>query len=200
MQTVQCNEIPARSTCHVPRERAVLDLIALRKHDTATFSELWKKIHFYLTCCRYAIWMNLQYEFFFFTVQFYQTCQIPDETKKILGPKITPPNFQAQSSSSPEIFPWRINVRISKCLWLVYSSYHPLNFTFSHLTVWTARPALYACGTTPIRLIWIPFEIPTLIKLPKMSIDVYIFQIFVSPKKSRDEKFQSKEEIPLSSR
>ena len=49
----------------------------------------------------------------------------------------------------------------SKCLWLVYSSYHPLNFTFSHLTVWTARPALYSCGTTPIRLFWIPFEIPT---------------------------------------
>ena len=30
-------EIPARSTFHVPRERAVLDLIALRKHDTAIF-------------------------------------------------------------------------------------------------------------------------------------------------------------------
>ena len=28
------NEIRARSTCHVLRERAVLDLIALRKHDT----------------------------------------------------------------------------------------------------------------------------------------------------------------------
>ena len=28
------NEIPARSTYHVSRERAVLDLIALRKHDT----------------------------------------------------------------------------------------------------------------------------------------------------------------------
>ena len=32
----------------------------------------------------------------------------------------------------------------SKCLWLVYSSYHLLNFTFSHLTVWTARPTLRA--------------------------------------------------------
>ena len=63
---------------------------ALRKHDTAIFSELWKKIHFNLTCCRYAIWMtdNLNFFFFFFTVQFYQTCRIPDETKKILGPKI----------------------------------------------------------------------------------------------------------------
>ena len=28
------NEIPARTTCHVSRERAVLDLIAFRKHDT----------------------------------------------------------------------------------------------------------------------------------------------------------------------
>ena len=28
------NEIPTRSTRHVSRERAVLDLIALRKHDT----------------------------------------------------------------------------------------------------------------------------------------------------------------------
>ena len=35
--------------------------------------------------------MNRQYEFFF-SVQFYQTCRIPDETKKILGPKINPPN------------------------------------------------------------------------------------------------------------
>ena len=40
---LQYSEIPARSTCHVPRERAVLDLIALRKHDKAIFSELWKK-------------------------------------------------------------------------------------------------------------------------------------------------------------
>ena len=39
--------------------------------------------------------MNRQSEFFFFTMQFYQTCRIPDETKKILGPKIYPPNFQA---------------------------------------------------------------------------------------------------------
>ena len=28
------NEIPARSICHVSRERDVLGLIALRKHDT----------------------------------------------------------------------------------------------------------------------------------------------------------------------
>ena len=32
----------------------------------------------------------------------------------------------------------------SKCLWLVYSSYHVLHFTFSFLTVWSARPALRA--------------------------------------------------------
>ena len=34
MRHANYNEIPARSTCHVSRERAVLDLIALRKHDT----------------------------------------------------------------------------------------------------------------------------------------------------------------------
>ena len=33
-----------------------------------------------------------------------------------------------------------------------------------------------------------------------MSIDIYIFQIILSQKKSRDEKFQNKKEIPLSSR
>ena len=37
------NEIPARSTCHVSRERAVLDPIALRKHDTAITSDLGQK-------------------------------------------------------------------------------------------------------------------------------------------------------------
>ena len=98
----------SRATCH----RAVLDLIALRKHDKAIFSELWrkKKIDFALTCCRYAIeWTdNLNYYFIFFTVQFHLTCLIPDETKKILGPKINRPHFQALISRSPEIFPWRI--------------------------------------------------------------------------------------------
>ena len=130
------NEIPACSTCHVPRERAVPHLIALRKHDRPRHSDFFgvvkKKIHFYFTCCRYAIWMNRQSEFvlfcFFFIVQFYQTCRIPDETKKNLGPKISPQNFQALISTSPEIFPWRINVRISKCLWLVCLSYHRLNY------------------------------------------------------------------------
>ena len=111
-------------------------------------------------------------------MQFYQTCRIPDETKKILGPKINPPNFQALISPSPEIFPWRINVRISKCLWLVYSSYHPLNFTFSHLTVWTARPALYACGNSYLnqaarngyRYLYFPkFPIPNEIRWWKSS-------------------------------
>ena len=37
------NEISARSTCHVSRERAVLGLIALRKHDTQQ-SHLCKKV------------------------------------------------------------------------------------------------------------------------------------------------------------
>ena len=33
-----------------------------------------------------------------------------------------------------------------------------------------------------------------------MSLDIYIFQSFLSLNKSRDEKFQNKKEIPLSSR
>ena len=40
----------------------------------------------------------------------------------------------------------------SKCLCFFYPSYHLLNLPFSHLTVWTERPALYARGTTPIVL------------------------------------------------
>ena len=40
---LQRKEIPARSTCHVSRERAILDLIELRKHDSAIISKLWKK-------------------------------------------------------------------------------------------------------------------------------------------------------------
>ena len=77
---------------------------------------------------------------FLFTMQFYQTCWIPDETKNILGPKINPPNFQALISPSPEIFREGLSDMVrqkmkSKCLWLVYSWYHLLNFTFSHLTV-----------------------------------------------------------------
>ena len=71
----------------MPRERAVLDLIALRKHDTAIFSELRKKKSIFI--------LHVVDFFFFFTVQFYQTYRIPDETKTILGPKINPPNFQA---------------------------------------------------------------------------------------------------------
>ena len=31
---------------------------------------------------------------FLFTMQFYQTCRIPDETKNILGRKLTPQIFK----------------------------------------------------------------------------------------------------------
>ena len=43
--------------------------------------------------------------FFYHAVLPSQTCRIPHETKKILGPKIITPNFQALISPSPEIFP-----------------------------------------------------------------------------------------------
>ena len=77
--------------------------------------------------------MNRQSEFFFFffTVQFYQSCLIPDETKKILGPKINPSNFQALISPSPEIFPWRIKWygtpkkrNVNVCGWFICRTIH----------------------------------------------------------------------------
>ena len=67
------NEIPARSTCHVSLERAVLDLIALRKHDTVITSDLCKK-NFISNL--YVIGMPLNEQtisFFFLTMQFYRS-------------------------------------------------------------------------------------------------------------------------------
>ena len=51
------NKIPARSTCHVSLERAVLDLIALRKHDTQRLLLICakKKIYLQRICYRYAM-------------------------------------------------------------------------------------------------------------------------------------------------
>ena len=50
---------------------------------------------------------------------------------------------------------------------------------------------LYTCGTTPIRLFWIPFEIPTQIKLPKFLFSKFsypqrnpVMKIFKTKKKS----------------
>ena len=43
------NEIPARSICHMSHERTVLDLIALRKHDTAIISHLSCEKNLFLT-------------------------------------------------------------------------------------------------------------------------------------------------------
>ena len=77
----------------MPRERAVLDLIALRKHDTGIFFSAISILH--VVDMPFKWTDNL---IFPFTVQFYQTCRIPDETKKILQPKIIPPNFQALMS------------------------------------------------------------------------------------------------------
>ena len=80
---------------------------------------------------------------------FFYRAVLPDlsdsrRNQKNLRTENKAPNFQALISPSPEIFRWRIKwygtpKKKSKCLWLVYLSYHPLNFTFSHLTVWTAR-------------------------------------------------------------
>ena len=37
-------EIPAFSTCHLSRERAVLDQFTLRKHDTAIISDVCREV------------------------------------------------------------------------------------------------------------------------------------------------------------
>ena len=98
-----------RNSRSLDMSRATWNLIALRKHDTAIFSELWKKSISILHVVDMPFeWTDNLNFLFFFTVQFYQTCRIPDETKNILGPKINPPNFPALISPSPEIFPWRI--------------------------------------------------------------------------------------------
>ena len=77
----------------MPRERAVLDFIALRKHDTANFLSCEKKSISIL----HVVDMPFEWTYnlnFFFTVQFYQTYRIPDKTKKILRPKINPQIFK----------------------------------------------------------------------------------------------------------
>ena len=66
------NKIPARSTGHVSRERAVLDLIALRKHDTQRLLLICAKKKSVSNV--YVIgmpWMSRQSQFFFLTMQFY---------------------------------------------------------------------------------------------------------------------------------
>ena len=98
------NEIPSRSTCHASREKAVLDSIAFRKQDTQRlFPSCAKKSISNLHVVDMPL--NERQSGFLFTMQFCQTCRIPDETKNILGTKINPPNFQALISPSPEIFP-----------------------------------------------------------------------------------------------
>ena len=66
----------------------------------------------------------------------------------------------------------------SNCLLLViYRTICWINLK-AYPTVWTARPALYARYST-IRLFWISFEIPTLIKATKnVYIYIYIFAKF----------------------
>ena len=63
---LQRKEIPARSTCHVSRERAVLDLITL--HDTAIISKLRKKSISNLHVAGMLDNLN-----FFLTMQFYRS-------------------------------------------------------------------------------------------------------------------------------
>ena len=67
--------------------------------------------------------------FFFHAVLPSQTCRIPDETKKIVGLK-----FRALEVFREGLNDFARQKIESKCLWLVYSSYHLLNLSFLHLT------------------------------------------------------------------
>ena len=78
---------------------------------------------------------------------------------------------------------WKINV----CRWFIHR-WHVLNLSFSHLTLWTMWPALYASAaryyTNQIQSDCFEFPLKFLLKseLPKMSKNIsYIFQIFLSP-------------------
>ena len=122
------NEIPARSTCHASREKAVLDSIAFRKHDTQRL---------FLSCAKksfsnlHVVDMPLNEPTIWFSFYHAVLRDLSDsrETKNILGPKINPPNFQALISPSPEIFPcrfymiwyakkWKVNV----CGWFIHGT------------------------------------------------------------------------------
>ena len=69
------NEIPTRSTRHVSRERAVLDLIALRKHDTQRLLLICaKKKNPSLNLYVIGIPLNKQtISIFFLTMQFHRS-------------------------------------------------------------------------------------------------------------------------------
>ena len=79
-----------------------LNLIALRKHD---LHGSWRDSAYFWVVKKKSI-SNLHVVdmplneptilfFFYNAVLPSQTCRIPDETKKFLGPKINTPNFQA---------------------------------------------------------------------------------------------------------
>ena len=70
---LQRKEIPARSTCHVSRERAVLELIAFQ--DTAIISKLRKKSISNLHVAGMPDNLNL-----FLTMQFYRSQACDPET------------------------------------------------------------------------------------------------------------------------
>ena len=103
--------------------RATWNLIALRKHsDFFWVVKTEKKSISILHVVDMPFeWTDNLIFFFFITVQFYQTCQIPDETKKILGPKISPPDFQALISPSPEFFrEGSMSGSVNVCGWFIY--------------------------------------------------------------------------------
>ena len=132
-----------------------------------------------------------------------QTSRILDKTQKILGPKINPspppphnpqPN-PSRNSLSPEIFREGLNDTAhqkmeSNCLWFVYLSYHMPNLSF---LIWQSELRGQHCT----RAVLNQFLLKS--RYHKTFIYIYICQIFPSPKKSPNEKFQNKKEIPWSS-
>ena len=98
----------------MPRERAVLDSIALRKHDTVIISDSVKKNSISNLLVIGIIECADNLIFFYHSVLSAQTCRFLEETKKILGPKITQSKngtFTSNNKASPIYFETEMSVR-----------------------------------------------------------------------------------------
>ena len=94
--------------------------------------------------------LNEQSQFFSNAVLPSKNSRIPDETKKILRPKITPPpatKFPSPNFRAPKFFCEGLNDMArqkmeSNCLWFVYSSYHLPNLPF---LIWQSELRVQHC-------------------------------------------------------
>ena len=153
-QTTAILPLARHDTCH-----AVLDSIALRKHDIQRLFLICAKknansnLHVMGVICH---WMsNLSF--------FPCTFTITDLSDSRRNP---PQNG-------------------SNCLWFVYSSYPLLNLSF---LIWPSELRSQHCTRTVLH------QFQRKSRYHKTSRYIYICQIFLSPKKSPNEKFQNKKE------